>query len=305
MKKRNKIIIVGVIALLIIGGGSYGIYTNVQHQKEVKFAEQHKKKVKKEEKQVNELQKTFDIKKNNAQEVLKNLSDLKLTTNESKKLQEKFVNADKQKFVVLENEIIAGLAISDKDKKFSEISILQANIKVIQNELNKLKGMVSIFTEQQIKGFTDKLNAMLKTENSQINHLQIVEKEKAEKETAAKNQEEAENARLQAQEQADYEAQQAYQQSQGADNNNYSTQNQANNVYAPVQQQAYQQSQGADNNNYSTQNQANNAYAPNQQQATSAPSEGSSGVIPGTNNGVGWASDPSQVPPGAVIQPPK
>ena len=39
-------------------------------------------------------------------------------------------------------------------------------------------------------------------------------------------------------------------------------------------------------------------------EAPSAPSSGgSSGVIPGTNNGVGWASDASQVPPGAVIQP--
>lgn len=78
MKKMNKIIIGIVITLLVIAGGSYGIYANVQHQKEVKLAEQHKKKVAKEEKQVNDLQKTFDFRKDNAQEILKNLSDLKL-----------------------------------------------------------------------------------------------------------------------------------------------------------------------------------------------------------------------------------
>ncbi|MGC5927566.1 hypothetical protein [Enterococcus faecalis] len=36
---------------------------------------------------------------------------------------------------------------------------------------------------------------------------------------------------------------------------------------------------------------------------SSATSGGSYGVIPGTNNGVGWASSPEDVPQGAVIQP--
>lgn len=269
MKKMNKIIIGIVITLLVIAGGSYGIYANVQYQKEVKLAEQHKKKVVKEEKQVNDLQKTFDVRKDNAQEILKNLSDLKLTTNKAKKIQEKFCNADKQQFVELENEIISGLTISDKDKKFSEISSLQENVKAIQNELGKVEKMTSIFTDKQIKVFTDKLNALIKSENNQITQLQKIAKEKSELEATAKAQQEAENARLQAQEQANYETQ-----SQNSVPNGSTT----------------------NTPNYSSEGNT---------QSPSNSSGDRTGVIDGTNNGVGWAMTPDDVPPGAVIQPPR
>lgn len=219
------------------------------------------------------LKKNFKVDDSKAEGIVSDLLKLKLSTKEAKELQTKIVELDKQEFINSEKQRIKKLTIPVNDKRFNEISSLQANVKAIQTELTKVKAQTSIFTSAQIKDFTTQLNILLKTGNTQIPKLQKIAKEKADLE--AKKKQEAETARVQAEKEASQQV---------ADNQSNQSQN---TVQGETQ-----------DNIVSYQSQENTGNS------GTASSNGSSGVVPGTNNGVGWASDPSQVPPGAVIQPP-
>lgn len=294
---NKKTIIFLVIGAVIVIGGATGIYVNAQHQQQLKIAQEYKLKVTREKEQINDLQKNFNVDDSKAEGVVSDLLKLKLSTKEAKELQTKIVELDKQEFVNSEKQKIKKLTIPVNDKRFNEISSLQTNVKAIQTELTKVKAQTSIFTSAQIKDFTTQLNILLKTGNTQISKLQKIAKEKEDLE--AKKKQEAETARVQAEKEASQQV----------------SDNQPNQSQSPVQAEArentvpYQsnQSQGEAQGNTEPYYQSQQSVQENSQQnignSGTASSSGSSGVIPGTNNGVGWASDPSQVPPGAVIQP--
>lgn len=294
---NKKTIIFLVIGAVIVIGGATGIYANAQHQQQLKIAQEYKLKVTREKEQINDLQKNFKVDDSKAEGVVSDLLKLKLSTKEAKELQTKIVELDKQEFVNSEKQKIKKLTIPVNDKRFNEISSLQTNVKAIQTELTKVKAQTSIFTSAQIKDFTTQLNILLKTGNTQISKLQKIAKEKEDLE--AKKKREAETARVQAEKEASQQV----------------SDNQPNQSQSPVQAEArentvpYQsnQSQGEAQGNTEPYYQSQQSVQEDSQQnianSGTASSSGSSGVIPGTNNGVGWASDPSQVPPGAVIQP--
>lgn len=294
---NKKTIIFLVIGAVIVIGGATGIYVNAQHQQQLKIAQEYKLKVTREKEQINDLQKNFNVDDSKAEGVVSDLLKLKLSTKEAKELQTKIVELDKQEFVNSEKQKIKKLTIPVNDKRFNEISSLQTNVKAIQTELTKVKAQTSIFTSAQIKDFTTQLNILLKTGNTQISKLQKIAKEKEDLE--AKKKQEAETARVQAEKEASQQV----------------SDNRPNQSQSPVQAEArentvpYQsnQSQGEAQGNTEPYYQSQQSVQENSQQnignSGTASSSGSSGVIPGTNNGVGWASDPSQVPPGAVIQP--
>lgn len=270
---NKKTITFLVIGAVIVIGGATGIYVNAQHQQQLKIAQEYKLKVTREKKQINDLQKNFKVDNSKAEGIVSDLLKLKVSTKEAKELQTKIVELDKQEFVNSEKQKIKKLTIPVNDKRFNEISSVQANVKAIQTELTKVKAQTSIFTSAQIKDFTTQLNILLKTGNTQISKLQKIAKEKADLE--AKKKQEAETARVQAEKEASQQV---------ADNQSNQSQN-------TVQRETQ-------DNIVPYQSQENTGNS------GTASSSGSSGVVPGTNNGVGWASDPSQVPPGAVIQPP-
>jgi hypothetical protein len=269
MNKKSRIMPGVVVGCLIIGGGGYGIYANTQHQEQVRQEKLHTKKVNQEKKQVDMLQGKFKVTDKTAIETFNKISDLKLTTQEAKDLQEKFIREDKSKFDQLEKQNISKLKISNTDKQFTDIKALEANVSALQTELEHLKTMAVIFTEKEQNAYSEQLNELIKLDKAQITQLQKIAKEKADLE--AKKKQEAETARIQAEKEA--------------------SENQSSQSQNAVQEET----QG---NTAPYQSQQNSGNTGN------ASSGGSSGVIPGTNNGVGWASDPSQVPPGAVIQPP-
>ena len=169
MKKKTIIVLV-IVAVIVVGGAS-GIYANAQHQHQLKVAQEYKAKVTAEEKQVNDLQKSFKVTDSNAEGIVSELSKLKVTTKEAKALQTKTLESDKQEFVNLEKQNIKKLTLPVNDKRFSEISSLQANVKAIQVALTQVKSQTSIFTSAQIKDYTAQLNPLLNTENTQISKL--------------------------------------------------------------------------------------------------------------------------------------
>ncbi|MGV8956385.1 hypothetical protein [Lactococcus lactis] len=269
---NKKTIIFLVIAAVIIIGGATGIYVNAQHQQQLKIAQEYKLKVTREKKQITDLQKNFKVDDSKAEGIVSDLLKLKVSTKEAKELQTKIVELDKQEFVNSEKQKIKKLTIPVNDKRFNEISSLQANVKAIQTELTKVKAQTSIFTSAQIKDFTTQLNILLKTGNTQISKLQKIAKEKADLE--AKKKQEAETARVQAEKEPSQQV---------ADNQSNQSQNtvqgEAQGNTAPYQSQ---QSAQGNTNSYQEQQQPTQG---NTQQNSGNSGNGSS------SQGNGWSAN--------------
>ncbi|MBS7576097.1 MULTISPECIES: hypothetical protein [unclassified Enterococcus] len=296
--KINRKIILGIITLgLLLCAISYGIYSNIQYQNEVKLAQKYKQKLIQEKQEINRLQKNFSVENTNSQTVFNELSKLKLSTKEAKLLQLKCIKLNKKDFSNLENKIISELFISDKDKRFNEISNLQTNTKSIQIEIDKINNMTEIFTKVQINEFTQKLKNMLNVENAQIASLQKSIDEKIEKEKIENEAKQQTEAITETQNSADY-GQSSSGNVSSSDSSSYQSDSSTDSYSSDNNGRIDYTGDGA--GTWTQQNPDGSVTAGNGDQTLGG---WNVGVVPDTNNGVGWATSPVDVPDGAVIQP--
>ncbi|MGM0197266.1 hypothetical protein [Enterococcus sp. AZ180] len=177
------------------------------------------------------------------------------------------------------------VSVNDKIKSIHEQEVKDqvTKVKLSLDKAGKSKDDKDIAeTQKAIDGLTDKLAAKDK-KTLQVNLDNLKKTIKAEKDKAAKEAKEKAEA--------DKKAQEA----------------QAAAAKAEQEQAAAQEAQTqAQANANASSSQGSSAASQPSYEAPSAPASsgsGSSGVIPGTNNGVGWASDAGSVPSGGVVQP--
>ncbi|MCT0036140.1 hypothetical protein EFK23_12795 [Lactococcus lactis subsp. lactis] len=191
MKSRNKVIV--VVILVIISFGIFFIKNNIDQQKELHAQKVYENKVTTEKKRINELQNSISSDSESVINDIVKIKNLNLTTKEAQSLKSKYIEKDVKAVYEYIESNINKKDILNNDVRFNNVNELQSNIATLENDAKSYQDMENIFNKNKIEFLINKVSEITQKEKDQIVKLQAEEAEKArllaEEEKAKKEQE--------------------------------------------------------------------------------------------------------------------